>query len=669
MKTLPQAGLIWERPRTTPDTRLPLVRSSVPQAGRSGWSRAWDRVNAGLQTGLVLAGMAGLAGVAGFGRTANGQAARTAAGAGNAQEQRASDVFNSMVASAASFDMDSPVETKAEFDPPVARAGGQIIYRVIVTALDESLKVPDNLPVPDGLKLQPGGRGQIYQPSGGMKIRPQTTINYHVSVATNGDYTIPAFNVMAYGKPVEVPAATLKVTGEALPREAPRLFMLLPAGDVFVGQALSVPLALTMPPDGSMGGTSQPRVTGDLVFSEQMFSSGLRQENILHEGRNFPAFVQDVSVTPLREGPLEIIGQAYAMVPRPIPGLTNVFQNVTELVDSGPVILMVKPLPTEGQLPGFMGAVGVFHLDPPRLSTNVVRAGEPLTLTVVIHGSGNLGRLTPPSPPALRDWQSFPPIGETVPPAFIQQRGYTVFTYTLIPLSDHIWATPAIPFSYFDPRKKTYVDVTIPPVALTVKPSPSGAVAQARMASTLANQDDDDSPSREREPVLTGLAETPGGAGASLIPVQRRAWFWGLQLLLAAGLSGLWALDRWRRHMEEHPEITLRRRARRGMGRQLRLARRAASARDAAGFASSAANALREACAPHGAANPSALVCADVLQELPEPEREGRAGEMVRKLFAAADALRFGGPVKEGPELLSLKPELEQVLEEMRGRL
>jgi hypothetical protein len=617
----------------------------------------------------MLAGVIGFAGVAGFGQTAIRPAPRTAAGGGNAQDQRAADVFNSMVASAASFDMDSPVETKAEFDPPVARPGAQIIYRVVVTALDESLKVPDNLPVPDGLKLQPGGRGQIYQPSGGMKIRPQTTINYHVIAATNGDYTIPAFNVMAYGKPVEVPETTLKVTGEALPQETPRLFVQLPAGDVFVGQALAVPLALPMSGNGTLGGMSQPRVTGDLVFSEQLFSSGLRQENIVRDGRSFPAFVQDVSVTPLREGPLEIIGQAYAMVPRPIPGQSNVFQNVTELVDSGPVILMVKPLPTEGQLPGFNGAVGVFQLDPPRLSTNVVRAGEPVTLTVVIHGAGNLGRITPPSPSALRDWQSFPPIGETVPPAFIQQRGYTVFTYTLIPLNDQIKATPAIPFSYFDPRKKAYVDVTIPPVALTVKPSASGAHAQARPGPAAANPDDDDATSHEREPVLTGLAEIPGAAAASLTPVQQRAWFWGLQLLLAAGLSGLWVLDRWRRHLEEHPEIALKRRARRGIGRQLRLARRAASAQDAAGFVNSATDALREACAPHGAANPSALVCADVLQELPEPERAGRNGEMVRKLFAAADALRFGGPVKEGAELLSLEPELEEVLEEMRGRL
>jgi hypothetical protein len=99
------------------------------------------------------------------------------------------------------------------------------------------------------------------------------------------------------------------------------------------------------------------------------------------------------------------------------------------------------------------------------------------------------------------------------------------------------------------------------------------------------------------------------------------------------------------------------------------MARRAAAARDAAGFASRAINALREACAPREAANPQALVCADVLEELATGERQGRHGEVVRRLFIAADAVRFGGPVRDDQELLALKPELERLLDELKARL
>jgi hypothetical protein len=83
----------------------------------------------------------------------------------------------------------------------------------------------------------------------------------------------------------------------------------------------------------------------------------------------------------------------------------------------------------------------------------------------------------------------------------------------------------------------------------------------------------------------------------------------------------------------------------------------------------SAANAFREACAPHTAANPEALVCADILRELPEADRDGRHGELVRKLFSADDSLRFGGANGEGPSLLAMRPEVESLLKQMKARL
>src|SRR5580700_11224270 len=58
------------------------------------------------------------------------------------------ELFNSLVSSAASFDMDSPVEAQAEFEPPVAPLGAPVLYRIVVSALDESLKIPDPLPAP-----------------------------------------------------------------------------------------------------------------------------------------------------------------------------------------------------------------------------------------------------------------------------------------------------------------------------------------------------------------------------------------------------------------------------------------------------------------------------------------------------------------------------------------
>src|SRR5581483_4490734 len=92
------------------------------------------------------------------------------------------DLFNSLISSAASIDMDSPVTA----------AGGRAIFRIVLTALDESVKQPDQLPAPGGLTVTPGGRAQNYQPTGTGRLQPQTTLNYRVIPSTNGIYSMPS---------------------------------------------------------------------------------------------------------------------------------------------------------------------------------------------------------------------------------------------------------------------------------------------------------------------------------------------------------------------------------------------------------------------------------------------------------------------------------------------
>jgi len=41
------------------------------------------------------------------------------------------------------------------------------------------------------------------------------------------------------------------------------------------------------------------------------------------------------------------------------------------------------------------------------------------------------------------------------------------FSYTLIPTSEETSTTPEIPFSYFDPVKSAYVNLSIPAVKVT----------------------------------------------------------------------------------------------------------------------------------------------------------------------------------------------------------
>ena len=173
----------------------------------------------------------------------------------------------------------------------------------------------------------------------------------------------------------------------------------------------------------------------------------------------------------------------------------------------------------------------------------------------------------------------------------------------------------------------------------------------------------------EKELVLSDLAASRGRTASSLVPPQQQAWFPLIQLAPAFAFFGLWSWDRRRRYLETHPDIVLRRRAKRALRRQRRVLQRAARVADAPRFATAAVNAMRVACAPHYPAEPRALVGGDVLPLLSETERSGRAGEVVRRFFNATDAARFGTAAPSVADLLPLKPDLDRVLQELEERL
>jgi hypothetical protein len=237
------------------------------------------------------------------------------------------------------------------------------------------------------------------------------------------------------------------------------------------------------------------------------------------------------------------------------------------------------------------------------------------------------------------------------------------FNYTLIPLNEKETNTPAIPFSYFDPARGTYMDLTIPAVSVTISPAATTVDSQA-----MAKADSTEAPV-EVEPGLSDLASAPGLTSTSLIPVQRRPWFPLLQAAPGAAFLGLWGWDRRRRYLERHPDILLRRRARRALRRERHAMQQAARAGDASSFTTRAVDALRIACAPFYPAQPHALVGSDVLEQLPESGPMANARPVVRRFFAAADAATFDANPAEASALLSMQPEIEKVLEELEARL
>lgn len=581
----------------------------------------------------------------------------------------AQDPLMSLMLSQPKIDIESPVKPISTFDPPVVKPGEQAILRITFNALEESIEMPASLPVPAGVQVEPGGHGQMLSMAGAT-FQPRTSFNYRLSSKSPGQIIIPSFTATVYGQPVTVPAAQLEISTAPPPSLAPAQILVLevPQTNLFVGQAVPVSILFPGVVGIAMQGQAPVQLTGQgFVADLSTFRPRFEPRPHAFGKSSNPVFIYEGILTPIAAGKISFFAQSFVATRPSSPGVVgipavNPNLPIYTLLDSDPLNLEVRALPRSGRLPGFNGAVGVYSVSTPELGTNLVRVGDPLRLSVKVRGEGNLLRLVPPPPPRARNWQVLAGPADTSAPQIIQAQGFTTFNYILIPLSDKARYTPAIPFSCFDPQQELYRDLTIPSVAIMVKPGLVSADLLAIQAANAANVEP------EKEPTLSDLATSPGMA-ASLSPIQRQLWFPLLQLLPAAALAGLWGWDRRRRYFEKHPDELLRRRARRALRRERRALQSAARAGDAPRFATTVASALRIACAPHYPAEPRALVGSDVLALLPESERSGRAGTVVRHFFTVLDADRFGVAPQQAGELLELEPDLERILEQLEDRL
>jgi hypothetical protein len=586
------------------------------------------------------------------------------------------DPLMSLMLSQPKIDLTSPVITVAAFDPPVVAPGQQSIYRVTLNALAATIEWPEKIAAPPELQLEFGAHGEILR-LGGSGFEPLTAFNSRVRASVVGEFTLPEFTVNVYGKPVTVPAARLVVrpAAAAPPQSEVRLLFELPATNLYVGQAVRARAILPGAPGGFVQGLAQVQLSGE-GFLVDLGGARQRIEMTPLNGTRLSTYIYEATLTPMAAGNIIVFAQGFTTAshfaaPIGITGgvtLSAVPQQYT-LLESDPIELKVRPLPAEGELPGFTGAIGNLSLGVPKLATNIVRVGDAVELTVTVtnRGDGPLARVVPPPPPRLPDWQVFKATDAGLPQVVntwlgAAQQGVTTFSYALIALNEHSQATPAIPFSYFDPTRGTYIDLTIPPVPVTVNPgsTPSDAFALAQSEPPVET---------EKEPSLSSLAPTPSRKAYTLMPAQQRPWFLLAQAFPAAAFIGLCLWDRRRRYLEQHPDVLLRRRARRALRRNWRAARRAADARDASGFAAAAVSALRAACAPHYPAEPRALVGSDVLPLLPQTGASDRPDQLVRRFFAVTDASRFAATAPDATELLALQPDLEKVLQQLEERL
>jgi hypothetical protein len=517
------------------------------------------------------------------------------------------------------------VRVEAELDREEIGLHETAILTVTVTTPGTQAYRPE-LPDIPGVRVQSLGESQGFSWINGRVSRTVTSV-YRLRPERTGDFMIPSFRVRSPG-PAPSPSRplTLRVRNEA-PAErdgSADLFARLQVDRtrVFWNQAVLARFTLYSRTRVESPVWDPPSAAG---FWAEVLGPAQSGRTTLG-GVAYDTFELKVAYFPTRTGRLQIgPGRIHAQVLRrvrqPDPwsslGMPETQVEEVELV-TAPVLIEVMPLPG-GAPAGFSGAVGDFSLDV-RVDRVSARAGEPVTVTTILRGTGNLASASDPAVLARgaarrhtsEATTTFDRSGERL-------RGERRRDNTFVPEAAGELAVLPVRFSWFDPEAGRYRTQVADTIRVRVAPggSPADSLSLAKQSAPLAT-------TRSR-PGTSGRLDLDAPAGARALAMSS----------LLASLGAIVA-GRMRARAARDP------RRRRQEAIDARLAElRAARAHGAPRAAAVAATSLREAAAVRHGATVEGLPLPESLAALARAGATESEIAEIRSLLESLDRLAF----------------------------
>ncbi len=144
----------------------------------------------------------------------------------------------------------------------------------------------------------------------------------------------------------------------------------------------------------------------------------------------------------------------------------------TNKVESDILFVDILPLPSKNKPASFYGAVGTNFSVSASLDMAQVSAGEPITLTITVKGTGNLAAVKeislPDLGPSFRVYETSSELNNKI--AFGKINGTKVYKTVIVPRASGVYTIPKIDFSYFDINSKTYKTINTEPLTIKVLP-------------------------------------------------------------------------------------------------------------------------------------------------------------------------------------------------------
>lgn len=540
------------------------------------------------------------------------------------------------------------IRVTTSFEPKELTLGRRGLLNVTVFG-GKDTSAP-SIPNVDGLVIQPLGTRQEIQM---IDKDSSVSITYTFTVIPQraGEYSLPSFEWNISGKKYSVePTTKLKVSvqdpkSEEKADESIELMVSLKSEKAFVGQMVPVTLSLYTPLNLQGHIASMSKVEGKDFISSEVQGSPPKIEVVNEVQKQKLAF--ETYIIPLKSGESELQYKMSLIIQRP-RSIGNVFSNMMlnipeeiEIISPSQTI-NVLTLPIHGKPENFTGAIGEFTVEPLSVSQDQAQVGDPLTLKLVIKGSGNMDRISPPILNSGENWKAYTPKSSFDKKDIFGFTGTKTFEYIIIPQNSKITETPSLTFSFFNPETGRYSELTLNPLPLKILAAPESSTQPIYSPENLKT------PSNSDETDLLPIKLEIKKSATTLRPLMTKPYFtpslFGISLIL--GITLVLIKRQKLKHAQDAAYLKLID-TERAIQTNLQKVRKAHAKHDAKEFYNAASIIVLEVVARHYLKSSHSLNHEDIIEFLKEKGLPQVQISYVQTIFHMADILKFSGVPNE----------------------
>jgi hypothetical protein len=561
---------------------------------------------------------------------------------------------------------------------------------ILTITINGSRSADIHLPTVSGFRLQGRGRSSQVQMINGS-FSSALSYTYVIQAENPGKYTIPPITVSVDGSTLTTKPITFEVTpsGSATPNQgnigtSPTRLRSDDADKIaflgiselqdksWTGEVIPLQIKAYFRQGIKANLNALPVLKGDGFVMPQLDQKPLQTEESVN-GTIYSVLTWESYISAVKEGKhtltLEI--EATLLFPQRrnmFPGFgdqdilqDDFFQNFfggftskNVKVASRPITIEARPLPTDNQPHDFSGAIGHFNLSV-HAKPMEAEVGDPVTLTMIVSGSGNFDRVEVPIFAENPTWKIYPPSVE-----FKQGdrpiEGSKKYEQAVVIKDDHVTEIPPVSFVYFDPATEKYMTLKSAAIPLSVKhENQATAPSPASPAPTTPKAEPENRGIAGLAPIHLQMGELQ----KKIIPLFAKTWFIAMLMLNTLLLLGIFAWKARLRYLRNNPEIQKEKKLSELLTKNMPMINEAAATNDSRRYLAACRKTIQEHLGHHWETESSAITLADLKARL-------QPSSTLIAIFEAAEQSAYADFTLSAAQIRQYTDNLQKELSELR---